>query len=617
MKPLTLLTCIFLLFSSSLTAQTEDKKLKELFLDAEYFFLNEDYGEALSNYLTIYQSGYTDNGNINYRIGQCYLKIADEKEKAIPYLEKAVQLANVHFIEGVLRETKAPIDAYFYLGNAYRINNQLDKAKECYTKYKSFYNKNKDSQRIALADLEIQACNFAQEQMNKPIDINAVNVGKPVSTISRDICPVVSGDMGSMAYITKQKFYDAVYFSRKQDDKWTPPLNITPEIQSDGDQYPTFLSYDGKELYLRQEDNFEADLLVSKNIDGVWTKSKSIGKLINSKYWEGNMSISKDGKTLYFSSNRKNSYGAMDIYRSEMLPDGEWGEPVNLGPKINTIFNEDAPYITEDGSRLYFISQGHQSMGGYDIFYCNISKDGLLSEPIHLGYPINTTDDDIFFYPLQNGQIAYTALSQKGNIGFEDIFLLDFKPQQKTVAQQTEAGQVLAFREKPDLKTDTIAPSVNVEETKSAVASNETPEEPIIIPTIFFKFNSIELTENSTKSLDYIYTVLKNYDLIKIQFIGYADAVGSDQYNLNLSEKRAEISKDYLVKKGVAPTTITTTGMGEKNAIAINNNQDGTDNPEGRKFNRRVDIKILEAKPTKKVINEDLKIPSNLRTSNP
>lgn len=613
MKPLTLLTCIILFISSSLIAQTEDKKLKELFLDAEYFFLNEDYGEALSNYLTIYQSGYTENGNINYRIGQCYLKITDEKQKAIPYLEKAVQLANVHFQEGVLRETNAPVDAYFYLGNAYRINTQLDKAKECYEKYKSFYNKNKDNQRIALARLEIEACNFAKEQMSKPTDVTAVNIGKPVSTISRDICPVVSGDMNSMAYITKQKFYDAVYFSRKQDEKWTPPLNITPEIQSDGDQYPTFLSYDGKELYLRQEDNFEADLLVSRNIDGVWTKSKSLGKLINSKYWEGNMSISGDKKTLYFSSNRRGSYGALDIYRSTLLPNGEWGEPENLGKKINTIFNEDAPYITEDGSRLYFISQGHQSMGGYDIFYCNISPEGQLSDPIHLGYPVNTTDDDVFFYPLQNGQLAYTSLSQKGNIGFEDIFLLDLTPGPKIAS--AEVVQTAAFREKSISNSDTVKPSVTVM-TPSTILAN-IAEEPIIIPTIFLKFNSFELTENATKSLDYIYTVLKNYDLIKIKFTGYSDEIGPEDFNQKLSEKRAVESKNYLVNKGVASETITIEGMGEKNAIAINKNEDGTDNPEGRKFNRRVDIKILEARSTIKIINEDLKIPSNLKVAHP
>lgn len=608
MKPLLLLiSLVYLTIFTDVVAQEEDRNLKEVFLDAEYFFLNEDYEEALANYLAIYRRGYKESGNINYRIGQCYLKISDEKEKAIPYLEKAVTFANEKYQEGVLKETHAPLEAYYYLGIAYRINYQLDKAIGSYEKYKTIYSK--DLQRIAIADLEINACNFAKEQIKSPVDLKAVNLGRPVSTNSRDICPVVSGDQNAIAYIMKQKFYDAVYYSYKKGQNWSSPVNITPDLQSDGDQYPTFFSYDGKELYLRKEDNFEADLMVSKLVDGVWTKSKSVSKLINSKYWEGNMSVTHDGNTLYFSSNRNTGFGAMDIYKSVKLPDGDWGEPVNLGAIINTSFNEDAPYITEDGSKLYFISQGHTSMGGYDIFYCNLLPDGQLSAPVHLGYPINTTDDDLFFYPLKNGALAYTALSQKGNYGYEDIFLLDLTGEDKSIVSQV-AETTPAFREKPELKSDTIAPIIEL----APENKNSQPAEPIIIPTLFFDFNSSELTENAKKSLDYIVTVIKNYDYIRIQFTGHSDAIGSEKYNQILSEKRALASKKYLQNKGVASEIISVKGLGEKKSIAVNYNKDGSDNPEGRKYNRRVEIQIVESKPEKPVIKEELNIPHTLKT---
>ncbi|NJO69710.1 MAG: tetratricopeptide repeat protein [Bacteroidetes bacterium] len=136
------------MFSFELFAQKEDANLKELFLDAEFFFLNEEYEDALSNYQMIYKRGYDDNGNINYRIGQCFLNIPGEKSKAIPYLEQAVQLANAKYQEGVFKEKNAPFDAYYYLGNAYRINNQFEKAKASYEQFKTFF-KTTDKERLS------------------------------------------------------------------------------------------------------------------------------------------------------------------------------------------------------------------------------------------------------------------------------------------------------------------------------------------------------------------------------------------------------------------------------------------------------------------------------------
>ncbi|NJK98533.1 MAG: tetratricopeptide repeat protein [Bacteroidales bacterium] len=204
----------------------------------------------------IYKRGYDDNGNINYRIGQCFLNIPGEKSKAIPYLEQAVQLANAKYQEGVFKEKNAPFDAYYYLGNAYRINNQFEKAKASYEQFKTFF-KTTDKERLSLADKEIEACNFALIEMSNPIDVKINQIGRPLSTNSSDINPVVSGDLKSMVFISRQKFYDALFYSRKVNGNWSTPINITPEVQSDGDQYPTFMSYDGKELYLRKEDNLK------------------------------------------------------------------------------------------------------------------------------------------------------------------------------------------------------------------------------------------------------------------------------------------------------------------------------------------------------------------------
>jgi len=612
MKRLTLLTLIFFFFHMGLFAQKENENLKEMFLDAEYFLLNEDYGEALSNYLAIYKRGYSENGNINFRIGQCYLNISGEKSKAIPYLEKAVLTCSPKYQEGVFKETNAPYDAYFYLGNAYRINNDLEKAVKNYEMFKSFYT-DKDEERIAFANQQIEACATAAYLMKNPVNIFTHTLDKPVSTGSSDIYPVVSGDLNVLVYVSRQKFYDAIYYCHKVNNKWSAPINITPEIQSDGDQYPTFLSYDGTELYLRKEDNFEADLLVSKKNNGVWTKSISVGKNINSKYWEGNLSITKDGTTMFFSSNRKDGSGAVDIFKSTRQSNGEWGIPVSLGSKINTVYNEDAPYITEDGTRLYFISQGHKTMGGYDIFYCNLLPDGQISDPENIGYPINTTDDDLYFYPVKNGQMAYTALTQKGNLGFEDLFEIYIKPTPELIASINNPDSRQPS-ERIDSET-TVQSIIKPDSTKNEALKEESS--PIILPTLFFEFNSWELTENNMKSLDYILTVLKNYDDIKIQFTGHTDAMGADKYNQVLSERRALAAKNYLIKKGITTNAITVKGFGEKQFIALNKNTDGTDNPDGRKFNRRVEVKVIESKEDRKIIIMDLNIPESLKIEQP
>lgn len=614
--------------------QKEDENLKELFLDAEFFFLNEDYEEALTNYMKVFRRGYAENGNINYRIGRCYLNIPGEKDKAIPYLEKATKYSDSRYEEGIFKEKHAPYDSYFFLGDAYKINNQLDKAIETYEKYKTLVNP-KNTESIKLTDKEIEGCKYAAELMKNPLNFKKENLGRPISTNNRDIDPVVSGDLNSLVYISKQKFYDALFYSRKINNKWTTPVNITPEVQSDGDQYPTFLSYDGKELFLRKEDNFEADLLVSQNVDGVWKKSKSLGKNINTKYWEGNACTSKDGSTLYFSSNRKEGSGAMDIYKSVKQTNGEWGAPVNLGPVINTEFNEDCPYITEDGKRLYFISQGKKGMGGYDIFYSDIKSDGTFSEPVHLPYPINTTDDDLYFYPRMNGKIAYSALFNKGNVGFEDIYALYLTPDAEQIAMASGNGEKPAVTEaKKEVVLDTTAPVAVIQKPAEIVKPIEQPqpvrevEPPIISPkekdkmlpkeyiisqAIFFEFNSADLTENSKKAVLYLSLLMKNYEDVKIEFVGHADAIGSEQYNLQLSQKRANAAKSYLMKLGIPSKRIIITPKGETTAIAINKNPDGSDNPEGRKFNRRVEFRLLDAKPNYNYKVETITVPEKLK----
>ena len=258
-------TVLFLVFAlivpiSTYAQEKEQVNLKEYFLDAEYFFAGESYLDALYDYLEIYNNGYKDNANINYRIGICYLNIPGQKEKSIDYLLESLKNVSPKYKESSLKQTYAPVDAYLYLGNAYRVNNLLSQAIESYNKYKELAGSQGESK---FADQQIQACNTAIRYMENPLKIRITDLGDSVNGESSNFKAVISGDGLTMAFMNELPFYNAVYISRYRDGSWTSPVNITPQIQSDGDQYVSSLSFDGNTLYLTREDAFNSDIYKS------------------------------------------------------------------------------------------------------------------------------------------------------------------------------------------------------------------------------------------------------------------------------------------------------------------------------------------------------------------
>jgi Outer membrane protein and related peptidoglycan-associated (lipo)proteins len=598
----------------TLFSQDANQKLRELYLDGEYFFLSEDYEEALYSYNTLYKRGYADNGSINYRIGLCYLNIPGEKSKSIPYLEKSIQSLTPKYIEGSFKETKAPYEAIYYLGIAYRITNQFDKAIAEFEKYKAMEDQ-KNVTAIKLADNEIATCNRARDMIAHPLNIKKITLGRPVNTPNRDYFPAVSGDESILVYNSAQKFYQAVFFSKKVNKRWSSPINITPEIESDGNQYVSSVSFDGKELYLRLEDKFQANIMVSKYENGKWSKSKALNKNINTKYWEGNACVSKDGSTLYFSSNKPGGSGALDLYKSERTPKGDWGPAINLGKVINSEYNEDVPFITEDGKRLYFVSQGHKSMGGYDVFYSDLKEDGTWSEPVNMGYPINTTDDELFYCPVRNGNSGYFAGYLKEGYGSQDLFRVDIVPEtavavKDKVIDSLEKAEEIAMADSSNKIKERVLPPFAESEKENK--TQEKKEDYIISRSIFFDFNSSLLSEDSKRMLSHLSIIMKNAPELKIELVGSTDSKGSDTYNLKLSERRAIAARNFLIAKGISARRVSVKGVGKSNYIALNSNPDGSDNADGRKYNRRVDIKVIDSNKIEIKIDE-VKLPENLK----
>ena len=401
------------------TYSQQETDLRELFLAAESYYLFEEFNEALPLYLRIHRQ-FPDNDNINFKIGVCFLNNPYEKNKSIIYLEKAVENINPKYKDNNFKETGAPLESLFYLGNAYRVNDQLAKARNYYNLFLSRLDP--EVYDTDLVKEQLAACDAADRLMKMPIDYDVTNLSDKINTRFADMNPVVSGDETKMAFISKLQFYDAVFYSEKVNGEWTPPRNIVPELGVDGDVYPTSLSYNGTEMFVYRNDDYIGNLYTTRLVNGKWTPLQKLGENINTKYWESHASISKDGKTLYFSSNRKGGYGGLDIYRSKRMPDGKWGPPKNLGPVINTKYNDDTPFISDQDDKIYFSSYGHYSMGGYDIFVSKRISDTVWAKPLNLGYPINTTDDDQFFVPIQNGAVAYYSRYTEQGYGRNDIF---------------------------------------------------------------------------------------------------------------------------------------------------------------------------------------------------
>ena len=421
MKRIILITLILLPSINSITAQLRLEN-RNNFFEAESWMLYEEYRDALPLYQQLLRID-PDNANYKYRIGQCYLNISGEKDKAISYLEDAVKNINQRYREGNFNEKSAPPDALFYLGDAYRVNNQLDKAIEAYRLFKrSMNNRIYDS---TIVNLQIQSCYNAKELMSKPQYIRMQNLGGAINSSNSEFNPVVSDNEDIIVFMRREAFYDAILYSTKVNGQWTTPQNMNEMLRVDRDLYPTSLSADGKTLYLYSSANYDGDIYTSKFENGKWMPIVKLNSNINTRYWESHASVSHDDQKLYFTSNRGGTHGGLDIYVSTRNSAGDWGVATNLGPVINTPYNEESPFLSKDGKTLFFSSRGHYNMGGYDVFYSKLLDNGTWSEPVNLGYPVNTTDDDVFFKPINDGYVAYYSVNRPDGFGKEDIYRIE------------------------------------------------------------------------------------------------------------------------------------------------------------------------------------------------
>lgn len=431
MKKFALLITLSFVYFFSIAQDSFNQK----FLEANTLMEESMFNVALPIWLDLL-SQKPDNSNINYKIGVCYIHSGNEKKKALPFLKKAIEKTTSNYDPFSSAEDKAPVETNFYLARAYHLNYELDLAMTHYNSLKEKIGK----KHYLFNELEhyTKQCVHAKEAMAKPVNIEIQNLGKSINTIYPEYSPVLSLDESTIYFTSRRLrpdssnyfikdvsdglYYEDIYVSNNYDGAWTEPELIN--INTEGHEATINISIDGQTLFIYKDDNGNGNLYFSNLNENEWSTPKLLGSDINSDAQESHVAVTPDGNTLYFVSDRKGGLGGQDIYFCNKLPTGEWAKAQNIGSVINTPYNEDGVFIHPDGKTLYFSSHGHSSIGGYDIFYSTKDKEGNWSTPVNLGYPVNSTDDDVFFVTSADGKRGYYSSFQEKGFGEKDIYMI-------------------------------------------------------------------------------------------------------------------------------------------------------------------------------------------------
>jgi outer membrane protein OmpA-like peptidoglycan-associated protein len=486
-KILIFISFLLLSFQFSI-AQNSNENIKELIKTADGFFDNSQYRQALIQYLKI-DSLKPEDSEINYKIGACYLNSRYEKIKALPYLEFAINDKRLQFPKVVYKD----------LGMLYHLDYQFNNAIKSFRKYLELAGK-KDKY-ILYARRMIEVCRNAIEITNNSYDLEIENVGYPVSTKNNEFSPLISADETIMFFMRIEESAEnwkigrfetqgsaKIMYSTNTIGQWEDPHILKIDLP-EKETYVALagLSPDGETVYLQIGEGKKADIYEGVFANGSIVNLVKLPNSVNSKHWEGRISISPDGLTLYFSSDRPGGLGGKDLYKVEKSDRGTWGKAQNLGSKINSKYDDDAPFMHPNNNSLYYSSKGHKTIGGFDIFIAN--KNGnVWDTPKNIGYP-NSTKDDIYFVVSADGETGYFSTFQNNLLDNHHIYRVNLK---KSIPLTLVKGTILAGEDSHPVKA------------KIKVIDKTTNE------TIKYIYNP---NPNSGKYL-MIFPPRKNYDMI-------------------------------------------------------------------------------------------------------
>jgi outer membrane protein OmpA-like peptidoglycan-associated protein len=563
----------------------------------------------------------------HYRMGDI-LKILGRYEEAKTSYLKVVEQPNTFK------------NINFSLAECYAFQANYDSAYPLFQSYSSTPDLS-DNRKKTLAKY-LRDCEFSIEAVQQPVPYDPINLGPNINTQYQEYLPAITADDQTIIF-TRRANTEDFFIAQKNEDSWNPSIPLSSAINTPGNEGAQCISPDGQYLFFagcgRADGLGKCDIYYAKKVGDKWSSPQNLGTPINSQYWESQPTISADGKTLYFVSDRKGGYGSYDIYKSTYIGAGKWSTPQNLGPNINTAGEEFSPFIHADNQTLYFCSDGWPGFGEKDIFFSKKAINGLWQKPNNLGYPINTPKEESSLFISNDGKQAYFASDNLKGYGGLDLYSFELyeagRPEKVTyvkgivydnltkavLAAQVEiiglqnfdtvyqsvcnasSGEFLASL--PEGKTYALNVSMDgyLFYSGQFILSNKNnidpfnlsiPLDPIAIgekvalKNIFFESNSFQLKNESKYELIKLSEFLISQPPIKIEIGGHTDYIGDDKTNVLLSSNRAKSVFDYLLKLGVSNQQLIYKGYGKSQPIESNNTE------LGRAANRRTEIKIIE-----------------------
>lgn len=656
LRRIAILSLLSFPFLASLSQELTKRAFIKAVQDADiFYYYDQDYEKASVLFESLLKI-YPNNSNLIAKLGICYLNLDGKNSEALKLLSKAIPNVVSNDNQYLEYGDKAPLDTYLYLAIAYHQNDSLQKAITLYADARKRLAGTKIF-RDEYIENQIKDCRYAIEMEKKPAIVTSALFTEWLSEFPGASNPVLSKNDSVFIFTRKENGKTHIYCSYKT-DKWKNPIDISGQLGGYDKLYSNSITGDGNFLVLYLEEGGTGNLYYSQRKGSGWTKIKSFPKPVNSIYWQSFGFIAPDGKSIYFSSNRPGGYGELDIWFSEKNDAGKWNEPVNCGNVINTPDNEDSPFFNKENNTLLFSSTGHISMGGYDVFR-SVKKNGTWSNPVGLPYSINNTIGNTFFiqdnkrdsyitslydnksgsrniYTLTTDVPVNKTISVKGDIQLQDginpdpdqtrITLVDSKETRKIdlldssiYSFNIKPGDYQLFISHTGYKTDSINLSIPLTFAGNYVFVSSTliPDkvfggEFLSLNNVLFDYNSYKLSNEAISVLDKLKSVLINYTGLKVEVAGYTDAKGSKEYNDKLADKRAQTVIDYLSAQTQSPERFIKKAYGKSDYVALNSNRDGSDNPEGRKYNRRVTFGIVDPK-TGIIIRQETYTPELLR----
>lgn len=638
---------------------THNKKAIKSYQEALQSYDRMDYATAVD---LMQKAIKTDRKFIEAHIvlAEIYIEKGDRKN-AISEYGKVIDL-NPDFFPGL----------YLSLAQLEMEDGDYESAKKHLEKYLTY--DNLKPIRISQAKRKIESCDFAIKAINNPVPFKPVNLGDSINTQYDEYWPTLTADEQTLI-ITRlipkdlltgtdtvkkdlneneknpynqiklpgmNNFQEDFYISVKKNDFWSKAVNAGKPLNTMGNEGAQTITADGRTMYFtacnRSDGKGRCDIYSSKEDNGKWSIPVNIGSPVNSTNWEAQPSISPDGKTLYFVSTKEGGFGQKDIWMSNLMDNGQWSEPINLGENVNSKGQEQSPFIHPDNKTLYFASDGRIGMGGFDLYKVTKNDDGTWSKPVDLGYPINTSSDEVGLIVNAKGDKAFFSsdrLSAKGR----DIFEFELYKEARPNPVSYIKGKV--FDSETNKKLEAHFELINLESNKIVmqaesdintgeflvciptdndyalnvskkgylfysdnfelkgvyeisnpflkdVALNPVkPGEKIILRNIFFATDSYELVDKSVAELTKLVEFLDNNSGLKIEISGHTDNIGTSEYNIELSKNRAKSVFNYLISHGINKDRLSYKGYGETEPISTNKTK------EGRAENRRTEIKIL------------------------